>query len=191
MLERGSLYLPMPHKLAASLFYLHRGFLMTQDAENTTNTMEKTADSPLPPNPPKLNTRHKKFIKARLSGKSGTESYMTAYSLKEEQRESAYVGASRLLSNVKIAEAIERGMDESLEAAQTTLNIAMEEAASSVVGIMQDGTKEDGTRLRAAEYIIDRGLGKPKTTMDVDQTVHSDLNINLQLPEDLDIDKLV
>ena len=116
---------------------------------------------------------------------------MTAYDLKASQRESAYVGASRLLSNVKIAEAIERGMNESLEAAQTTLNIAMGEAASEVVIIMQDGTKEDSTRLRAAEYIIDRGLGKPKTIMDVDQTVHSELNINLQLPEDLDIDKLV
>lgn len=164
---------------------------MQDSPENTTPLNGETAGSPLSTNPPKLNTRHKKFIKARLSGKSGTEAYIYAYGMKEDQRESAYVGASRLLSNVKIAEAIERGMNESLEAAQTTLNIAMEEAASSVVDIMQDGTKEDGTRLRAAEYIIDRGLGKPKTIMDVDQTIHSDLNINLQLPEDLDIDKLV
>lgn len=165
---------------------------MSDTPENTTQTMEKSPDSPLSPNPPKkLNTRHKKFIKARLSGKSGTEAYMSAYELKPEQRESAWSGASRLLSNAKVAEAIERGMNESLEAAQTTLNIAMEEAASEVVGIMQDGTKEDGIRLRAAEYIIDRGLGKPKTIMDVDQTTHSDLNINLQFPEDLDIDKVM
>lgn len=165
---------------------------MPDSPENTTQLNGKSPDAPLFDNPPqKLNTRHKKFIKARLSGKSGTKAYMIAYDLKPDQRESAWVGASRLLSNVKIAEAIEHGMNESMEAAQTTLNIAMEEAASEVVGIMQDGTKEDGTRLRAAEYIIDRGLGKPKTIMDVDQTIHSDLNINLTLPEDLDIDKLV
>lgn len=164
---------------------------MTHDAENTDQTMEKTADSPLSPSPPKLNANHKKFIKARLSGKSNADAYISAYNIDPSKRDYAYMAASRLMGNDMISRAIDRGMDASIQEAQAILNLAMSDAARTVVKLQASGTKEDGTRLRAAEYIIDRGLGKPKTIMDVDQTVHSDLNINLQLPEDLDIDKLV
>lgn len=127
-----------------------------------------------------------------MAGKSNTDAYMEAYGLTPGKRDYARTAASRLMTtNEGVSQELTRRMDESMEEAQATLTLAMSDAASTIAELQAKGTKEDGTRLRAAEYIIDRRLGKPKTIMDVDQTVHSDLNINLQLPEDLDIDKLV
>lgn len=130
------------------------------------------------PKKAKLNANHKRFIKARLNGKSNADAYMEAYGLDDDKRVYARTAASRLMmTNDGVSEEISRRMDESLEEAQATLLIAMSEAASTISELAKTGTKEDGTRLRAAEYIIDRGLGKPRTDMNIEGNLKTESSV--------------
>lgn len=134
----------------------------------------------------KLNGNHKRFIKARLNGKSNADAYIEAYKLDADKRDYASKAASRLMKNEEVSDAINRAMDASVEEAQATLTLAMSQAACIVSQIMEDGTKEDGNRLRAAEYIIDRGLGKPRTDVNLAGEIKGDITIvtAIQRPKD-------
>jgi hypothetical protein len=147
----------------------------------------------------KLNPQHKRFIRYRVSGLSRTDAYMKAYNITDgdpdklsEKRRSAQRNASRLVNTFEyIREEIIRRMDESTEEAQETFSLEMAGAADTVAEIMRSGTKNDGVRLRAAEYIVDRGLGKPRTDVNLEGAITGDLNIKLELPEEIDVDKLL
>ncbi len=131
-----------------------------------------------PESKPKLNANHKRFIRYRVSGLSKTAAYIKAYKLDADKREYAYIAARRLLiRNDLVRKEINRRLDESTEEAQRTFALGMADAASTIVEIMQDGSKDDSVRLRAAEYIIDRGLGKPRTDVNLGGEIKGDITI--------------
>lgn len=168
----------------------------TTDSDKSLEVAQlETERLPLSDNPPKkskLNANHKRFIKARLSGKSQTQAYMDAYEIDKKKRDYAGMAAARLMiGNDRVREAINERMDQATAEATDSLTLAMSEAADTVIEIMQDGSKEDGVRLRAAEYLIDRGLGKPRTNLNVDGSIARDINIVMNLPEGGTIDDLL
>jgi hypothetical protein len=137
-----------------------------------------------------LTENQKRYIRFRTSGHSRVDAYMKAY--KTKNRDYASKAAHRLMKNYdEVRKEINRRMDESTEEAQATFALEMSEAAAAIVEMAKTGSKEDGVRLRAAEYIIDRGLGKPRTDVNFDGDLKGDLNIVLKLPEDLDVDNII
>lgn len=144
--------------------------------------------------PTKENANHKRFIRYRISGLSRTDAYMKAYNIGDEdpeklkkKRRAAQIHASRLMvTNGDIRKEIARGIDESFAKAQEVFSLDLGEAAEAIVEIRKTGTKEDVVKLRAAEYIVDRNMGKPKTDVNIEGEIKGDITIitAIQRPEE-------
>jgi hypothetical protein len=123
-----------------------------------------------------LNVNQKRFIKYRVGGLSRADAYMKAYGNKN--KDSARRRASDLVrTNQDVRKEINRRLDESTEEAQETFALEMSEAAATIAEIRESGTKEDAVRLRAAEYIVDRGMGKPRTDVNLEGEIKGDITL--------------
>lgn len=140
----------------------------------------------------KLNPNHKRFVEYRLQGASRADAYIKAYNLPEGKRDYARKAAQKLMvTNQDVTAAIDRGLEQCIKQAKEILTLEMADAADTITEIKGSGTKDDAIRLRAAEYITDRGLGKPRTDVNLEGELKSDLNIKLSLPGDLNVDDVV
>ena len=115
---------------------------MQDAATKTLPVAEPETDRlPLSENPPKkkkvLNPRHKKFIEARASGMTGTDAYALVYEIEPDRRAYARTAAARLMhSNDRGSEEVNRRMEQSVAEAQETFALAISEAASTMLSII-------------------------------------------------------
>ncbi len=135
------------------------------------------------PAPKPLNANQKRFIKHRISGLSRADAYMKAYNNKN--RDSARKRASDLIrTNQDVSKEITRRINESAEEAQDTLALELAGAAATIAEIRKSGTKGANVRLRAAEYIIDRALGKPRTDVNLGGELQGEMTVQfVGIPE--------
>lgn len=138
---------------------------------------EATTHIPAPPD--ELNPRQAAFCEAYVSGPTsgnGTASYRAA-GYKPQRDNAAATAASRLLRDVHVIEYI--GALRRAAAANVVDNLSSwaeaEPAARAIVIQIAKGEipADPRVRVKAAQYIADRALGKPKQAVEVDGHISS------------------